>query len=83
MVVSVDQMVSPAPGHIAQMTGILTNKRYRYATVYVDQFSKLSFVYLQKTASAEETLDSKIAFEKYSQTKGISIAAYHADNGIF
>ena len=31
--VSVDQMVSPTPGLMAQMTGILTTKRYRYATV--------------------------------------------------
>ena len=27
-VVSVDQMVSPTAGLVAQMTGILTNKRY-------------------------------------------------------
>lgn len=54
-VVSVDQLVSPTPGLIAQMTGFLTTKRYKYATVYVDQFSRLGFVYLQKTASAEET----------------------------
>jgi len=54
-VVSVDQMVSPTPGLIAQMTGFLTNKRYKSATVYVDQYSRHGFVYLQKTASAEET----------------------------
>jgi hypothetical protein len=35
-IVSVDQLVSPTPGLIAQMTGFLTTKRYRYATVYVD-----------------------------------------------
>ena len=51
-VVSVDQMVSPTPGLIAQMTGILTNKRYRYATVYVDQATRLGYVYLQKSADA-------------------------------
>ncbi|KAI2499307.1 hypothetical protein MHU86_15151 [Fragilaria crotonensis] len=39
------------------MTGFLTTKRYRYATVYVDQFSRLGFIYLQKTASAEETVE--------------------------
>ena len=56
-VVSVDQLVSPTPGLIAQMTGFLTTKRYRYATVYVDQFSRLGFIYLQKTASSEETVE--------------------------
>jgi hypothetical protein len=41
---SVDQLVSPTPGLIAQMTGFITTKRYTYATVYVDQASRLSFV---------------------------------------
>jgi hypothetical protein len=62
-VVSVDQLVSPTPGLIAQMTGFLTTKRYRYATVYVDQYSRMGFVYLQKTASAEETVEGKKAFD--------------------
>ena len=39
-VVSVDQLVSPVPGLIAQMTGFITKQRYKYATVYIDQFSK-------------------------------------------
>ena len=82
-VVSVDQLVSPTPGLVAQMTGKLTTKRYKYATVYVDQFTRLGYVYLQKTATAEETLLGKAAFEKYAANKGVEIKAYHADNGIF
>jgi hypothetical protein len=69
--VSVDQLVSPTPGLIAQMTGFRTTKRYRYATVYIDQVSRLSFTYLQKTATAEETLEGKQAFEKYSEQHSI------------
>ena len=38
-VVSVDQMVSPVPGLIAQMVGFLMKQRYKYATVFVDQAS--------------------------------------------
>ncbi|KAI2494618.1 hypothetical protein MHU86_19896 [Fragilaria crotonensis] len=72
-VVSVNQLVSPTPGLIAQMTGFLTTKRYRYATVYVDQ----------KTASAEETVEGKRAFEAYSHRHGVKVENYHADNGIF
>jgi Reverse transcriptase (RNA-dependent DNA polymerase) len=82
-VVSVDQLVSPTPGLIAQMTGFLTTKRYKYATVYVDQFSRLGFIYLQKTASAEETIEGKKAFEAYARRHGVRIQNYHADNGIF
>ena len=81
--VSVDQLVSPTPGLIAQMAGFLTTKRYKYATIYVDQASRLSFVYLQKTATADETLLGKEAFEQYSKDRGVNIEGYHADNGIF
>ena len=38
-VISVDQMVSPVPGLIAQMIGFLTKQHYRYATVFIDQAS--------------------------------------------
>ena len=48
-VVSVDQLVSPTPGLIAQMTGILNTKCYKHATVFVDQYSRLSYLFLQKT----------------------------------
>ena len=82
-VVSVDQLVSPTPGLVAQMSGFLTKERYKYATVYVDQASGFGYVHLQKTASADETLESKTAFERYAINHGVPIHAYHADNGIF
>ena len=48
-IVSVDQLESPMPGFIAQLKGILTKQRYKYATVFVDQYSQLSYtpIYLQ------------------------------------
>ena len=82
-VISVDQMVSPVPGLIAQMVGFLTKQRYKYATVFVDQVSHMGFVYLQKTCSAEETIEAKRAFEQYAENRGVKVQAYHADNGIF
>ena len=81
--VSVDQMVSPMPGFVAQMTGVLTTNRHMYATIYVDQASKLGYTYLQKTASAEETLEGKRSFELFALRHGIRVQSYHADNGIF
>ena len=48
-VLSVDQMVSPTPGLVAQMAGYLTTKRYKYETVFVDQYSKMGFTFRQKT----------------------------------
>ena len=76
-------MVSPVPGLIAQMVGFLTRQRYKYATMFVDQASRMGFVYLQKTCSAEETIEAKRAFEQYAENRGVRVQAYHADNGIF
>ena len=65
------------------MTGILTTKRYICATVYVDQYSKLGYIHLQKSTSGDDTVEGKKAFEKYAEDKGITIQGYCADNGIF
>ena len=82
-VVSVDQLISPAPGLVAQMTGILAKKRYKCATVYVDQYSGLGYVYLQKSTDADETIKGKRAFEEYAKQHGVRVESYHADNGVF
>lgn len=82
-VVSVDQLVSPTPGLIAHMTGRPTRQRYKYATIFVDQYSSYTYVYLQKTASADETILGKLAFEADARSHGVKIKHYHADNGIF
>ena len=81
--VSVDQLISPTPGLIAQMTGILATKRYTCATIFVDQFSRLGYVHLQKTTSGVDTVQGKQAFEQYAKDKGVTIQGYCADNGIF
>jgi hypothetical protein len=82
-VVAVDQMISATPGFIAQMRGFITRKRYTVTTVFVDHFSGLSFVYLQKSTSAAETIEAKRAFERYADVHGVKVRHYHADNGIF
>jgi hypothetical protein len=82
-VTSVDMMVSPTPGLIAQMTSILTKKRYKYATVYVDQATRVGFVYLQPDSTVETTIKGKEAYECFALSHGITIKGYHADNGIF
>jgi hypothetical protein len=65
------------------MRGFITGKRYKVTTVFVDQFSDLSFVYAQKTTAAGETVMAKEAFERYANTHGVTVKHYHADNGIF
>ena len=81
-VVSVDQLVSPTPGLIAQMTGFLTKQRYNYATVYVDQATSLGFVYLQRTATAAKTIQGKKAFERYALNRGVKVVYLHPLRGV-
>ena len=81
--VSVDMLKSPTPGLIAQMAGWITAKRYNYATVFVDHYSGLGHVHLQKTQSAEETIEGKALFERKCAAFGIKVEHYHADNGVF
>ena len=82
-VVAVDQLKSPTPGFVAQLTGALTTDRYNYATVFVDAFSNWGYVHLQKTQSGNETLDAKRAFERLCERNGVRVMHYHADNGVF
>jgi hypothetical protein len=53
--------------------GIPTRQRYHFVTVFVDQFSGLSFTHLQKTSSGEETLDAKMAFEGFARSLNVGI----------
>jgi hypothetical protein len=72
-IVSVDQMQSMVPGMVGQIKGTPTRQRYHYVTIFVDQFSGLGFVHLQKTCSGEETLDAKMAFEGFARSLNVKI----------
>jgi hypothetical protein len=77
----VDKLESPTPGFASQIKGWLTTKRYQAATVFVNHFSGLTFVYLQFSTNAEETVNAKKAAEAYAALQGVTIQDYHADNG--
>jgi hypothetical protein len=81
--VSIDQLESSVPGLIAQLRGFLTCKRYTTATVFINHYSRRSYVHLQQTTSGEETLQAKRAFEAYAKSQGVTVKHYHADNGRF
>lgn len=81
--VSVDQLQSSTPGFVAQMKGALTKSRYTACTIFVDQFSRLAYVYPQRSLSAAETLAAKTSFENFAGTYNVKIKHYHADNGRF
>ena len=85
--VSVDQLESSVPGLIAQDATTqkckLTRKRYKHATVFVDHYSRLSYVHVHQHTDTEDALEAKEAFEAHAQERGVTIKHYHCDNGIF
>jgi hypothetical protein len=81
--VSVDQLDATTPGFIAQLKGILTRRRYRYATIFVDHFSRVDYVVPQMSLTSEETVKAKHSFEVWAASHGVKVKHYHADNGRF
>ena len=82
-VVSVNQLDSITPGFVAQLKGLLTTQSYNYATIFVDQFSKLSFVFLQKKITSAETVLANQSFECFARDHRVKILHYHANNSRF
>ena len=82
-VVGVDQLISAQPGLIPQWKGTLTRGRIWAATVFVDYVSGFVHVGLMSDQSAETTLQCKREFEQACATRGVTVKAYHADNGRF
>ena len=81
--VSVDQLQSSNQGFIAQLKGVLTKRRFKYATVFVDHFSRYKYVHLQSTLTSQDTLAAKRAFEAHCRNHGVTIKQFNADNGRF
>ena len=71
------------PGFMPKLKGLLTTQRYNYATIFVDQYSKLSFVFLQKRITSAENVLAKQSFECFARDHGVKILHYLADSGRF
>ena len=57
--VSMNHLMSSTPGLIGQGVGKLTTNRYTCATVFVDHYTGLDFVYPQESTTALETMEAK------------------------
>ena len=60
----VDQLLSPMPWFIFQIKGILTTKKYKYVTVFVDNYSRFTYTHSKETDMSYETIEDKISFER-------------------
>ena len=81
--VFVNQLESRTPGFLGVLRGFITKKRYTCAIIFVDHFSGFTYVYLQSFTDTEETLKAKRAFQVYSESLGVKILHYYADNDRF
>ena len=57
--VYVDHLESTTPWFIAQLKGRLTKDRYRCATNFLDNYSSLSYVHLQRSTNGDDTLEER------------------------
>jgi len=60
-----------------------TQGHTNHSLLFFGHFSRLSFVNLQRTTSATDTIQAKEAFESFARSHGVTVAHYHADNGRF
>ena len=68
--VSIDLFESSSSSCTTKLEGVLTNKRYTIATVIIDHYSDLSYVFMQKRNSSTEVIITKLAFEKIAKSWG-------------
>ena len=58
--------ISTQVGFVTQLKGRITCKQYEAATIFVDHFSHLRYMHFHETLSSDETVQAKIAFEKFA-----------------
>ena len=70
---SCDHLISHEPGLMPQVAGRLTHGKYCGAAVFTDHFSELIFFHLMTLTTMEETMNGKIAYERFSYNHGVEI----------
>ena len=63
--VSVDHLQFPILVFVRQMKVWLTQFQYGSATVYVDHYSGITYVHVQKSTNGEETVLAKKTYKKW------------------
>jgi hypothetical protein len=82
--ISVYHMQSTEPGFYTQAKGALTKTRYRNATIFIDDFLHLQFVYLiTNNLTLSETINAMHAFKRFAAKHGVRTIHYHCNNGRF
>jgi hypothetical protein len=78
-----DQIISPQPGLIPQMSGFLTSRRIWGCTTFSGHVSNFVYVHLMQDFTVNETILAVKTFEKVMAQANCTAKHYHADNGAF
>ena len=79
-----DQFESRLPGRVFnERGGQVHSQKFKGGSLYCDAATGRVKVYYQSSFTAEETLQTKLQFEKEAVTEGVEIQAYNTDNGVF
>jgi len=81
--VSTDGMEAGTPGRVFSSSGLPSPRKYRYATFWVDHYSRYVHVTMHETKKAEELLRSKADFEAFAARFNVKIKNIRADNGVY
>ena len=68
---------------VPQTSGFCKIERFVGSTVFVDNYSSFSLVYMMRSLNSEETMAAKHAIDRFSHSHGVKIMTYRADNGRF
>ena len=49
------------------------------ASIFVDHYSRLSYVHVHKSTGGDEAVEVKEAFETYATQRGVYVKHYHCD----
>ena len=79
----IDHIISAQPGLLPCISGCHTQERISAAVVFKDVFSGFTYVHLMTSCNLDQTINSKVAFEKLAASYGVTVKHYHADNGTF
>ncbi|KAG7358094.1 hypothetical protein IV203_014681 [Nitzschia inconspicua] len=79
--ISVDQYVSSVPGRLPHTAGKESSKdKYHGGTIFVDHATSFLFLVNQVSLRAGETINSKVAFERFAHSCGHRLQSFRADN---
>jgi transposase InsO family protein len=82
--ISCDHYISPVPGRVIAPSGYSSVRHsYQGGTIYVDHASGWIFHRPQKTLNVNDTICGKLLLESEARDVGVTIKAYHTDNGVF